>query len=314
MINKIRLTFRACKVFIQKRRYFGCNIMLKLTLLQILGIYFGDYFIGRRNRLLKKYLANRYKDVLDQTNTEWRGDSRKIVWVFWWQGKDSKPPICKACYKSLVKACPQNYEIVNLSRDNISDWITIPSEIYDKVKKGVFSFTHLSDIIRTMLLAKYGGLWVDSTLYFGREIPESWFNYPFFSIKNNSEGETFISHNQWSTFIMGTNNESDFFWKLSELMIAYGKREDCFIEYMTIDVFMSILFDIPKYKRLLDELPIQNEGIHSLRPLLNRGYDEVCYKELCLKNVCFKLTYKMDFCSSCEGKYTYYSKLINYDA
>lgn len=312
IVNKIRLTLRACKEFLLKRKYFGCSIMLKLTFLQIMGIYLGDFFKRQRNELLKKYLSARYKDVLENKIIE-KGQSKKIIWVFWWQGADTKPPICKACYNSLLEACPKDYEIVNLSKDNISDWIIIPSEIFEKVKKGIFSFTHLSDIIRTMLLAKHGGLWVDSTLYFGRKIPSSWFEYPFFSIKNKPDGETFISHNQWSTFIMGTNNKSDFFGKLSELMVEYGKRENCFIEYMTIDVFMAILFDMPKYKNLLDMVPVKNEGLHSLRPILNETCNEAYFKELRTKNVCFKLTYKMDFSSSVNGSPTYYSKILNYN-
>ncbi len=43
--------------------------------------------------------------------------------------------------------------------------MNIPNSIVSKWKSNVISDTHFSDIIRTELLIKYGGTWIDSTVY-----------------------------------------------------------------------------------------------------------------------------------------------------
>lgn len=66
-----------------------------------------------------------------------------------------------------------------VTQNNLNDYIQIPRKIMQKVEKGSLSFTNFSDIVRCMLLARYGGLWVDSTMFFVQDIPEEWFDYPF---------------------------------------------------------------------------------------------------------------------------------------
>jgi hypothetical protein len=160
-----------------------------------------------------------------------------------------------------------------------------------------------------MLLAKYGGLWVDSTLYFTQDIPDEWFDYPFFSIKNKPEGYEYVSRNRWSTFIMGTNKGCNYFNELAVLMIKYTEVEKVYLEYMTIDFFMDILFKKPIYSIELDKLPVQNEGLHSLRMILNKTFDENEYDKLASTNVCFKLSYKLKFEDKFNGKPTFYKFL-----
>lgn len=53
------------------------------------------------------------------------------------------------------------FKIVTL--DNYKDFIDLPSYIEEKFKKGIISYTQLSDILRFTLLATHGGIWIDST-------------------------------------------------------------------------------------------------------------------------------------------------------
>ena len=220
------------------------------------------------------------------------------------------PDICQICYHSLLKH--SNSATVKLiSKDNLSDYIIIPDVIKTKVDRGIISFTNFSDIVRCMLLAKYGGLWVDATLFFTQDIPDKWFDFPFFSIKNKPDGNKFVSRNRWSTFIMGTNKKSNYFNDLATLMVKYSETEKVYLEYMTIDYFMDILFKEDKYSSELIYLPIQNEGLHSLRPLLNKPFEKHTYDKLTKSNVCFKLSYKLRLVEDFQGNPTFYKFIKN---
>ncbi len=286
--------------------------MARICLYDVLGTLVNDKFFIKKYSIIKDFLSCRYHYILnlpEEATYHSNTATQNVIWVFWWQGEEKLPPICRACIDSLYKYNSE-YEITFLSESNFSEYVDVPQTIIDKVRNGVFSVTHLSDIIRLMLLAKYGGLWVDATLYFTQKIPSSWFDYPFFSIKNESDSNIYISKSQWSTFIMGGDKSSSFFKVLSKLMVAYGEREDCFIEYMTMDVFMRLLFERPNYSPLLDNLPVMNEGLHKLRPLLNSIFDSSEFNMLSMHNVCFKLTYKMKFSANPN---TYYNFLLNND-
>jgi hypothetical protein len=231
-----------------------------------------------------------------------------VIWVFWWQGENHMPELCRICYHSLLKHS-NGIKVNLLSKFNLSDYLQVQKGIKEKLKSGSLSLTNFSDIIRCMLLAKYGGLWVDATLYFTRDIPLDWFDHPFFSIKNQQDGYKFVSLNRWSTFIMGTNEKNRYFDDLTKLMVAYTIKEKQYLEYMTIDYFMAILFKRPEYKKLLDALPVQNEGLHQLRGILNDPYNKNEFAQLSQKNVCFKLSYKLQLKENVDGRDTYYAHL-----
>ena len=46
--------------------------------------------------------------------------------------------------------------LILTTEDNYKNWISFPSHIDEKIKTGVITRTHLSDLIRLELLEKYG--------------------------------------------------------------------------------------------------------------------------------------------------------------
>lgn len=81
----------------------------------------------------------------------------KKIWILWLQGWDNAPYIVKKVNESWIKHNPE-YEIIQLSRNNIKDYIP---DIQNQDKKTDQAY---SDIIRLSLLEKYGGVWADSTM------------------------------------------------------------------------------------------------------------------------------------------------------
>lgn len=313
MERKIRLSLRSLKFYALKWRSYKFGMLLKIMLWDQLAIWFSDKFNIKKYAVIEKYLVEKYDYLLACPSKKHviNVESTKTIWVFWWQGKDNMPELCRICYNSLLKH-HAGKKVVLVTQYNINDYLSVPEKIQNKLKNGSLSFTNFSDIVRCMLLAIYGGLWVDATLFFTQDIPDKWFDYPFFSIKNKSEGYKFVSRNRWSTFIMGTNKESNFFYDLATLMVKYTETEKVYLEYMTIDYFMDILFKINnKYSYELEELPIQNEGLHSLRGLLNNIFDKKTYDILSTSNVCFKLSYKLRLEEDINGIPTFYKIIKN---
>lgn len=45
---------------------------------------------------------------------------------------------------------------------------------------------HFSDIVRENLLYKYGGIWMDATIYMTSPFPDTIYNYDYYTIKGAS--------------------------------------------------------------------------------------------------------------------------------
>lgn len=87
----------------------------------------------------------------------------KIIWSFWHENPSlaskSDKNLLADCKASWEKNCP-GWTIRLLNYSNYTDFV--PSELLPK-NFGDLTFTFQSDIIRLVLLYKYGGLWVDAT-------------------------------------------------------------------------------------------------------------------------------------------------------
>lgn len=92
--------------------------------------------------------------------TETRNDFPKIIWMLWLQGFENAPEIVKKCVRTWEQA-NSDWRVVRLDEDKIKKYIDI-RKIIRKNGENVEK-SDISDIVRIKLLAKYGGVWVDST-------------------------------------------------------------------------------------------------------------------------------------------------------
>lgn len=304
-MNRGRESWRIFKWYISKFGVYPFDLLIRLIYFSFLSIWINDKFYYRKNVEVERYLLLKYEKIWKKIEMPIVQNYTPVIWVFWWQGESCMPPICKICFHSLLRH-KNGIKVHLITKDNIDDFLDVPDIIKQKVNNNKLSFTNFSDIIRCMLLSKYGGLWVDSTLYFINDIPLSWFRYPFFSIKNKPQGFKFVSRNRWSTFIMGTDGSCSYFHKLANLMIEYTEMEKTYLEYMTLDYFMDILFRENCYKQILMNVPFQNEGLHDLRANLNSVINKEYFMKLKKENICFKLTYKMQLKEITNNMDTFY--------
>jgi hypothetical protein len=86
------------------------------------------------------------------------------IWMCWFQGlKNSKiPPLNKKCIDKWIELNNRDWNINILSSSNIKDYIP---EFFDILSCKTISFTKQSDLLRALLLDRYGGVWVDASVY-----------------------------------------------------------------------------------------------------------------------------------------------------
>lgn len=86
----------------------------------------------------------------------------KIIWILWLQGWESAPPIVQACIKTWQVQNP-GWVIHTLDTKTLSNYLD-PATLVPFTTKSLPPEA-LSDVIRILLLERYGGVWVDSTVY-----------------------------------------------------------------------------------------------------------------------------------------------------
>ena len=132
---------------------------------------------------LKEELAPVFDTYRDE-NAEMGGQSGTApIWVCWWSGFDSAPDLVRQCVRSIYQNAG-THPVHFISEETCSEYLEVPDYIAEKVKNGSMGPAHFSDYLRFSLLAEYGGLWLDATVFLSEEIPEAYFQMPVFTCRS----------------------------------------------------------------------------------------------------------------------------------
>lgn len=265
----------------------------------LLGRSIKSLEILRLGVTLKKYhnLQRKYFHVLHEfdssfeKNTVSPGDAKKRkVWICWMQGIENAPILVQKCYNSLQKNL-HDREIVLITSDNISEYTDFPHYILDKYKNGIITNTHFSDLLRVELLCRYGGTWIDSTVFCSSDnIPSYMLDSDFFLFQNLKPGSDGSSINISSWFITARANHK-FMLATRELLWKYWKQNDRLVDYFLLHHFIMMVAEFyqEEWKNII---PYPNSLPHVLLLRLFEQYNGETWKEL--KKICpfHKLAYK----------------------
>lgn len=232
---------------------FGYLLPVKLALVAFLKLFIPIKYINSifdiKHKIIETQLLKIlcYKDFNDDSKLDGDiddiklNDNKHYIWVFWWQGINCMPDIISRCYKQLILT-NNDYDIVFLDKNNFHEYVELPTYILSSIGKNI-SITHFSDILRVNLLYKYGGVWVDSTLFFLKKIPIEYFTYNFFSIKDNINSSMSVAKHRWTTFFICSTKNSIFMEQLIYMFNTYIKKHNKFIDYLLIDYFIDIIYN-----------------------------------------------------------------------
>ena len=231
------------------------------------------------------------------------------IWIFWWQGYDAAPLLVKKCIDSITKNA-KNHPVVLITKENWKNYADIPDYIIEKLKKGIITLTHFSDILRMALISKNGGLWLDATIFVSREIPEYCFELPYFSIHyENSTSK--IAKGKWTGFCQAGQKNSIIHSFCRDIFFSYWEKYSKLIDYFFIDYVMLTGYNyIPNFRKLVDAVPLNNQGIKELDKHFNDEYSKELLDNILSKSTFFKLNWKRDYKKEINGKKTLYGYFL----
>lgn len=260
--------------------------------------------------LLKNVIPNK-EDIFTEKKVFKNSIVRKnsTIWIMWWQGYNiNTPRIVKKCIDNVKKFNP-DHKVIVLTKDNISNYVHLNHNIITNFRKGNISITHLSDIIRVNLLYLYGGIWIDSTVFSIKSIPEEVFNKEFYTIKTGKYTNE-PSHGRWTTFFMEARQNSTLMKFLVQCFNNYFDTYSIFLDYILFDYFINIGCDIDaRINRMVNDVPINNSDVFRLRKYLSKPVGSFSFKNK--ETYLYKLSYKDKLIyTSVDSKENIYSKLF----
>lgn len=254
-----------------------------------------------------------YKYVLDSfIDNKEEEQMSDYIWQYWGQGLENAPELVKKCFESVRKCCPNN-KVIILDDSNISNFIEIPDYIQEKLDKGIISKTHFSDYVRTCLLVKYGGTWIDATVYLTDIIPSEIVKSDFFVFKPLAYSECrnvpslkmlkllnriptylspFLCLSSW--FIHSKPNDRILILT-KRCLEEYWFKENTLIDYFLYHYFVTFLIlNDKKCREIYETMPnLANRNPHLLQNVLLDQFDKDLFDELKQLSSIHKLTYKI---------------------
>lgn len=262
-------------------------------------------------------LNNRYAcEAADESSPEEIEMNKKIpVWCCWWQGVESMPELVRLCHERLLQVLPaEKAELHIITNDNYKKYVDIPQHIIDKYEKHIITMATMSDALRFRLLERYGGYWLDATVFFTGDIPEPYFSGHFYCqkmVENTAYSYREACGSRWCGFSMAGPENSILFRYMNDAFSLWWERYDSIIDYVLIDyLLLSGYRHVPAIKKIIDSVSDNNEDIFEMYQVLNRPYSADMYEKLIKRNVMHKLTYKMDLAKeTADGELTLYGFL-----
>lgn len=247
-----------------------------------------------------------------QLNNKKNISYNNIIWTAWFQGADNLPPLIRKCIDSFTKI--KNRDVIIIDKNNYSDYIQLPATIVNKFNSGIISFTAFSEIIRISLLAEYGGLWLDATIFVDRDISFLLDDKKYVSLRSHKN----LSHGNlmgaFPVYFLYTNGHSDGFNAIRDYLLNYWHHFDVQVDYFLVDyIFKYVYLNNESFKEDTDSLPLLGKKRFFLNDIMNKAYNEADAKELKFNDVpVYKLSNKLVYKEvDASGKDTFFKKFIN---
>ena len=262
-------------------RFFGWNVAVS----KVVCIWSDESLksVDRKNKAILAFLKKDCGELIDRYVSAENPNIDEMsnhapVWVFWLQGKEKMPELIRICHQS-IESFAGSHPIKLLDKDNIRDYVSFSDDVWNRVEKGGLKVQHLADMIRVQLIRKYGGLWLDASVFCHKEIPEAVFQKPVFSLKGELMPE-FVSKNRWTTFLMGGLPGNVLCSFLDDFFMEWSNSRRPFIDYFMLDCAISLAYEnIPAVRSELDLIPIADGDCYWLNRMLDQPVNEELLRE-----------------------------------
>ncbi len=237
-------------------------------------------------------------------------DRGKIVWQLWLQGEDKAPPVVKRCFESVKRHLPDGYRLIVLDEKSLKDWVEIPEYLEQRYKLGQCLAANYADYIRTCLLVKYGGIWIDATVYLSGDLPRDIVESDIFVFKehlwcccNTAPDDDFflyLAANHYDSALYGSNwfivakPERIVLRVIKKAFEDYWKSKDYQCDYFMFHILFTLAVIRRRDCRMeFESMPnYPNDIPHLLQTGFKAKYSEEAYEALMRVTHVHKLTYR----------------------
>lgn len=279
---------------------------------------------ARKKHLLKKhdimirYYEKTFGDFLEtydynHGNQELpKSEYADCIWICWWQGLNQAPDLVKVCVNS-IKRNAGNHRVIVLTEDNYKQYVDIPAWVEEKKNKGIITRTNYSDLLRLSLLAKHGGMWIDSTFFCTQPVLDDYFHYPLWSIKRPDYFHASIASGYFAGYSLACNEQNRFvFMTIRDFFLNYWKHNDTMVDYLMVD-YMIVLAQ--KYDNRIakefQKIQQNNPECDELYKIMGQPYDDAIWNKMKVDTALFKLSWKYQYPLEKDGKPTFYGMLLS---
>lgn len=289
-------------------------------LLNSLSKVFLELFVFDKQirRILKGKLGKLYlRKYVRQANKIYIPNKDKnmpshIIWQYWEQGFENAPDIVKQCVASVEKYKNGNKHIV-LDKNNISEYISIPEYIIEMNKKGIIKSAHFSDYIRTALLAKYGGTWIDATVLLADNLPEYVTNADLFVFQNELRND--LDGLNLANYFISAKPQNEIIEKMKLILEMYWKENDFVNNYFFyLHAFTLLTQSTKELKEEYAKVPFFSfVPVQRFQGELLTPFSEERWNQIKSMSFAHKLSYKVNVLSKHKpimAKGTFYEKLL----
>lgn len=198
-----------------------------------------------------RYLRRKYGPCL-QDYPDTTGTVPPIIWVCWLQGLNSAPRLVQDCVAQMQRWA-QGYEIRIVTAENMADYVHLPEHILTKLHAGQITYTHFSDILRIFLLARHGGIWMDSTVLLTGSLPDYLTSTPLFFYQSPRESGNPHAGSSWLIAAAPHHPVAE---NVASLLTCYWQHEDHLRDYFLFHDFVTMAVqDTEPGRRALSVMP-----------------------------------------------------------
>lgn len=273
----------------------------------------------KRFDIYQKWLEERYRSQLLDMDS-WSFDCPEYdwhtspLWFCWLQGKENMPSLPQFNYENLLKKAG-SHPVKFIDFNSLEDYIDIPSEVKELFSAGKISAAFYTDIIRFALLSKYGGAWIDSTVFLKEPLPDYIFSHTDWCVKG-LDGRfkyknAIVGALDWQSYFVAARPDSVFSHAMYELLVDYAIDIECVFEYFTAFFFAKILRErIALVDKSYRNIPVNNERCELLQAWID-GYGPLDKMTLDDFKKSGTFVYKMSRRSSFSKQERVFSQLLN---
>lgn len=224
---------------------------------------------------LDKNYSRKIGEFLYKKAEECDASGDKYIWICWFQGMENAPKLVKRCYASVKRNMPDK-EIIVITKENMDQYVNFPDHILKKWKRGLITDTKMSDFLRMELLIRYGGLWMDSTIFLSGPIPDWVYEKDIFMYAiDDSEDITRVYNN----YFIYSKRDYPILKTLRDINYYYWEKENKVRDYFQWHLFTTLV--IPYYKDLFEDIVFMPDAIsHMFGKVFFKKYEKGYWETL----------------------------------